>query len=180
MDNQKNAAAQIAEYETKLNELNKMISEADRQLAVNNSQHDYLRKKMEHAIRIKPEIGFLLSDSSVKKDYDTFLSGSYPDNYSNLPEQGYFELGDRKISFFPCPGHTHGSISLYDPVTGYLFCGDTICEGKVLLGFEESSSVEVFLHTLYDIQAKCSAMKVTKLYPGHHKTPLMPEEARIA
>ena len=47
MDNQKNAAAQIAEYETKLNELNKMISEADRQLAVskNNLEHYEETKK---------------------------------------------------------------------------------------------------------------------------------------
>lgn len=148
------------------------ISGTDRQLALNNSKHTYLSSKMEHAMAVKPEIRDLLSDPSIKKDYEVFLSSVYPDNYSDLPEEGFFDLGGRRVSFFPCPGHTRGSISLFDPVTGYLFCGDTVCEEKVLLGFDESTSVQVFLQTLYDMQAKCSAWNVKSLYPGHHKTPV--------
>lgn len=150
------------------------ISGTDRQLALINSKHDYLRKKVAHAMVIKPEIGDLLSDPSVKKEYEVFLSAVYPNNYSDLPEEGYFDLGGRRVLFFSSPGHTQGSISLFDPVTGYLFCGDTVCEGKVLLGFEESTSVQTFLQTLYDMQTKCSAWNVKSLYPGHHKTPVDP------
>ena len=83
-----------------------------------------------------------------------------------LPEEGYFELGDKRIAFFETPGHTPGSISLMDKENRILFTGDTTCSG-VLLNLEESADVETFRDTLIKILQAAEENNVDTIYTGH-------------
>jgi hydroxyacylglutathione hydrolase len=83
-----------------------------------------------------------------------------------LPEEGYFELGDRRVSFFDTPGHTPGSISLLDESQRLLFTGDTTC-GRVLLNLPESTDVETFRDTLLKIHSVAEKAGVEQIYVGH-------------
>lgn len=86
-----------------------------------------------------------------------------------LPEEGHFELGDRRIDFFETPGHTPGSISLLDKKNKFLFTGDTTC-GGVLLNLEESTDVETFRDTLVKILNVAVENEVDTIYTGHTKS----------
>ena len=81
-----------------------------------------------------------------------------------LPEEGYFDLGGRVVTFFETPGHTPGSICLYDENTHWLFAGDT---AGTLLNLPMSLSVESYLESVEVINAFIDEHGVTAIYPGH-------------
>ena len=72
------------------------------------------------------------------------------------------DFGRWKI--LPCPGHTKGSISIWNPETGVLFSGDTIFYnrgiGRTDLPTSDPSHLDETLHTLESLGAKL-------LCPGH-------------
>lgn len=81
-----------------------------------------------------------------------------------LPPEGYFDLGGRTITFFETPGHTPGSICLYDEGTHWLFVGDT---AGTLLNLPLSLSVETYLESVEIINAFIEENQVAAIYPGH-------------
>ena len=87
-----------------------------------------------------------------------------PGEVKPLPEEGYFDLGGRIITFFETPGHTPGSICLYDEGTHWLFVGDT---AGTLLNLPLSLSVESYLESVEVINAFIDENGVTSIYPGH-------------
>lgn len=97
---------------------------------------------------------------------------SHPSVHIPLPDEMYFELGERRVSIFETPGHTRGSISLLDEKNGWLFTGDTTCVEGALLNFPESTSVEVFRESIRKIKALSDSGKVKVLFPAHQQTPV--------
>eukprot|EP00050_Salpingoeca_kvevrii_P008592 m.303819 g.303819 ORF g.303819 m.303819 type:complete len:293 (-) comp16250_c0_seq1:108-986(-) len=81
-----------------------------------------------------------------------------------LHEGDVFDLGNRKLRVLHLPGHSAGSIALYDQTNGTLFSGGTICEGAVLDWLPRSS--------LKSMIASCERLRdlapsIKKVYPGH-------------
>jgi glyoxylase-like metal-dependent hydrolase (beta-lactamase superfamily II) len=80
-----------------------------------------------------------------------------------LVEDGYvFDLGDRTFEVLHLPGHTPGSIALWEYKTGVLFTGDIIYDGP-LLDCLPGSDKEVYYHSLL----KLREFPVRVVYPGH-------------
>lgn len=94
-----------------------------------------------------------------------------PSKQIPLPDYGFFELGDRKVTIIETPGHTQGSISLLDEKNKWLFSGDMTCVEGVLLNFPESTSVKVFCESIGKIKTLVNDGKVEKLFPSHQQTP---------
>ncbi len=51
---------------------------------------------------------------------------------TGLADGDAIDLGDRFFSVLHLPGHTPGSLGLYDPVSGDLFTGDVLYEGGLI------------------------------------------------
>ena len=82
---------------------------------------------------------------------------------------GYFmDLGGRPLAIIAAPGHTKGSICLYDKTRKWLFTGDTCCAADVLLQFEHSDTVETFKNTISNLKK----IDFTETWPAHHKLPV--------
>ncbi len=80
-----------------------------------------------------------------------------------LVEEGYvFDLGDRTFEVLHLPGHTPGSIALWEYKTGVLFTGDIIYDGP-LLDSLPGSNKEAYLHSLLRLRE----FPVRVVYPGH-------------
>ncbi|AGI47425.1 Zn-dependent hydrolase, including glyoxylase [Thermoplasmatales archaeon BRNA1] len=80
-----------------------------------------------------------------------------------LKEGDSFDLGDHRLVVIETPGHTEGSICLYDEVTGALFSGDTVFAqgyGRVDLPSGSMSEMRESLARLNNVNIKA-------LYPGH-------------
>lgn len=74
-----------------------------------------------------------------------------------------FDLGGRVVRTIFTPGHTVGSVGLYDAQTGFLFAGDTVLAGNTALIEPEAASMKAFLESL----RKLEALSVQAVYGGH-------------
>jgi glyoxylase-like metal-dependent hydrolase (beta-lactamase superfamily II) len=82
-----------------------------------------------------------------------------------LAEGDVIDLGDRVFSVLHLPGHTPGSINLYDERRGDLFTGDVAYEGGLIdtcLG----SDIEVYVATMQRLQE----VPIRRALPGHGLT----------
>ncbi len=151
----------------------------------------YLSKEDEECFRRHTDPGYLLSLlSDVLREnhlpvflmkmpglhqYAIRVATAYPSVHKPLPEEGYFELGERKVTIIPTPGHTRGSISLLDERNGWLFSGDTTCNDGVLLHFPESTDVAAFRESIVTLRNLARQGRISKLFPAHQKTPIEPQ-----
>jgi glyoxylase-like metal-dependent hydrolase (beta-lactamase superfamily II) len=58
-----------------------------------------------------------------------------------LPEGSTVDTGDRSFEVFHLPGHSPGSIALYEKTSGILFAGDVIYDGP--LAYDEGNAAEM-------------------------------------
>ena len=71
----------------------------------------------------KPNVTVVAPNSSGIDQFFAFR------NWPN--EQAYVDLGGRKITIIPTPGHQEEAISIYDPQTKWLLTGDTFYPGYI-------------------------------------------------
>jgi len=86
----------------------------------------------------------------------------------DIDENRCVDLGGRLLSIVDAPGHTKGSVCVYDEARKWLFTGDTCCEADVLLQFEHSDTVETFKNTINSLKG----IDFTDTWPAHHKLPV--------
>lgn len=85
---------------------------------------------------------------------DGIVRSTEPDAYRNLSyrlidveETECIDLGGRSVIVYHVPGHTAGSIVLYEKETGILFSGDTIA-WRILYGMSDWTPLEVYMDAL--------------------------------
>jgi glyoxylase-like metal-dependent hydrolase (beta-lactamase superfamily II) len=81
----------------------------------------------------------------------------------DLNDGDVIDIGDHKFRIISTPGHTIGSISLYDEITGALFTGDTAFVGGVGKWTLPTGSADMLINSLN----KLSKLKINGFYPGH-------------
>ncbi|MFH1977707.1 MAG: MBL fold metallo-hydrolase [Candidatus Aenigmatarchaeota archaeon] len=75
------------------------------------------------------------------------------------------KAGSLELEVIHTPGHTKGSICLYDKKTQFLFSGDTVFEnaiGRVDFANSDPAAMKTSLE-------KLSKMQIKKVFPGHGK-----------
>jgi glyoxylase-like metal-dependent hydrolase (beta-lactamase superfamily II) len=96
------------------------------------------------------------------------LSGMFSADYQGLPvedlEDGQIiDAGAHKLEVIRTPGHTAGSICLYDHATKSLISGDTLFVG----GYGRTDFVGGSLPKLVDSLRSLARFDFISLYPGH-------------
>ena len=89
-----------------------------------------------------------------------------------LESKSRFDLGNYTLNIIHTPGHTSGSICIYEPVLKILFTGDTVFAGGALSYIGESGSVGDYIDSISHLATR----KINELYPGHGKVSKSPEE----
>ena len=72
------------------------------------------------------------------------------------------DLGDRAFEVLHLPGHSPGSIGLWEAATGVLFSGDAVYDGP-LLDELDGSDIEAYLATMDRLRQ----LPVTVVHGGH-------------
>ena len=72
------------------------------------------------------------------------------------------DLGDRRFEILHLPGHSPGSIGLWEAATGTLFSGDAIYDG-VLLDSLPESNIDDYVETMRRLRA----LPVRVVHGGH-------------
>jgi len=96
------------------------------------------------------------------------LSGWFGDelghaDITELMEGDVIDLGEHRLRVVNTPGHTCGSICLYDEVTNSLFSGDTVFARGIGRTDFPTGSTDELIRSL----KKLSSMDIGALYPGH-------------
>jgi glyoxylase-like metal-dependent hydrolase (beta-lactamase superfamily II) len=100
-----------------------------------------------------PYEGFTLDDYRVE-----------PAPPSRLIDEGdRLDLGNRVFSVFHMPGHSPGSLCLYEAATSTLFTGDVLYDGE-LMDTLYHSDPEIYLETL----ARLRELPATTFHCGHY------------
>ncbi len=144
------------------------INEKDREVYRRHSQRKTIEKILESAIEnvVVRKLLLIFAGSILTGIY----SHPFPDPLP-LPQCGYFELGNRKVSIIETPGHTPGSISLLDENSGWLFSGDSCGGVAVLLQFPEGTSLKEYHGTIDHIRKLVTEGRIRANYPAHQMTP---------
>lgn len=80
-----------------------------------------------------------------------------------IGETDSFDLGGYRLRVIETPGHTPGSICLYDEISHSLFSGDTVFDGGVGRTDFPGGSAEDMIASL----EKLRNFDISYLYPGH-------------
>lgn len=80
------------------------------------------------------------------------------------------DLGGRTLEVLLTPGHTEGSVCLFDFKTGTLFSGDTVSEPANWLYLSDSTSVATYFRSVKNILK--NFRDITQVLGGHPPTPV--------
>jgi glyoxylase-like metal-dependent hydrolase (beta-lactamase superfamily II) len=95
--------------------------------------------------------------------YDLGSYGVGPFEATRLLAEGdVVDLGDRAFEVLELPGHTPGSIGLWEAATGILFSGDAVYDGP-LLDFGPDSDIPTYLQTMERLRH----LPVQVVHAGH-------------
>jgi glyoxylase-like metal-dependent hydrolase (beta-lactamase superfamily II) len=89
-----------------------------------------------------------------------------------LENRSLFDLGSHTLEVIHTPGHTSGSICIYEFKTKVLFSGDTVFAGGILSYIAESGSVGDYVNSIMRLEAR----KISKIFPGHGDVSKNPEQ----
>lgn len=79
-----------------------------------------------------------------------------------LDDGDILDLGDRQLTVLHLPGHSPGSIGLYEPATGTLFSGDVVYDDE-LLDDIHGADLAQYVQTM----TRLRDLPVTVCHPGH-------------
>jgi glyoxylase-like metal-dependent hydrolase (beta-lactamase superfamily II) len=110
---------------------------------------------------------------SPPEDFDPKTYAIKPSRPSRQLKDGdTLTVGDRTIKVLHTPGHSPGSICLWEESSGLLFSGDTICDGLIYAQLPHSD----FDEYVRSLSMLCSlAPQASKVLPSHVPTPLEPK-----
>lgn len=89
----------------------------------------------------------------------------------HLTEGQVFDLGNHQLRIIETPGHTPGSVCVYDSISQILFSGDTVSATDQWLYLKHSTSLETYALSL----KKLLNLKIKYLLPGHLPIPVDPK-----
>src|SRR4030065_683115 len=89
-----------------------------------------------------------------------------------LENRSLFDLGSHTLEVIHTPGHTSGSICIYEFKTKVLFSGDMVFAGGTLSYIAESGSVGDYISSITRLEAR----KISKIFPGHGHISQNPEQ----
>jgi glyoxylase-like metal-dependent hydrolase (beta-lactamase superfamily II) len=72
------------------------------------------------------------------------------------------DLGDRRFTVLHTPGHSWGSICLWDEARGFLFCADTVYSGEIF-DHLPCSDIPTYLQSMHRLRD----LPVRAAFPGH-------------
>jgi glyoxylase-like metal-dependent hydrolase (beta-lactamase superfamily II) len=109
------------------------------------------------------DVGEELITALPHAGYDLEAYRRRPARPTRIVEEGdVLDLGNRRFEVLHLPGHSPGSIGLWEAVTGTLFSGDAIYDGP-LLDEIAGADIEAYVRTMERLRT----LPVTVVHAGH-------------
>lgn len=112
------------------------------------------------------DTGYVRAETFTALPYEGFDHGTYrvkPAPLTGLLDEGdVIDLGDRVFQVFHLPGHSPGSIALFDKTNETLFSGDVIYDGDLIDDLYHSDA-----EVLAESHARLRELPVRVVHAGH-------------
>jgi len=134
---------------------------------IHRNEHAALRGGDQDLILSAPRFGFVPDSDFDALPYEGFSACSY--EVKSCPqalalEHGdVIDLGDRAFEVMHLPGHSSGSIGLFDAKRGQFFSGDVVYDGQLLDELEDSV-VDDYLESMQ----RLLELQADEVRPGHY------------
>ena len=114
-----------------------------------------------------PKYGFVPDSDFEALPYTGFSASEYEvracPGAQALQHGDVIDLGNRAFEVLHLPGHSSGSIGLYDARQGQLFSGDVVYDGEILDELEDS-----VIDDYLDSMARLLELPADEVRPGHY------------
>lgn len=130
---------------------------------------DAMERGDAEAALAKPEQGFNLDDHFHQLPYEGFTAVDYRFKGAkvarHLVEGDVIDLGDKTLQVMHVPGHSPGSIALYEPAQRRLFSGDVLYEGALV-----DDAVGCCACDYVASMQRLARLDPSIVFPGHYAT----------
>jgi glyoxylase-like metal-dependent hydrolase (beta-lactamase superfamily II) len=79
-----------------------------------------------------------------------------------LEDRNIIDVGNTILKIIETPGHTSGSICIYEPLQQYIFTGDTLFKGATT-NIYESGSISEYINSLQIL----NTLRINSFFPSH-------------
>jgi len=136
---------------------------------IHRNEHRALCDGDQRLILSDPEFGFIPERDFESVPYQGFSADEYAvracPQARALAHGDVIDLGDRAFEVLHLPGHSSGSIGLYDPSSQQFFSGDVVYDGELLDELEDS-----VIDDYIDSMEKLLGLKTGEVRPGHYRS----------
>ena len=137
------------------------------QVYIHQNEHEALCKGDQQLILSAPEIGYVPDSDFESIPYQGFSASDYEvkacPHAEAIQHGDIIDLGDRAFEVLHLPGHSSGSVGLYDSREQVLFSGDVVYDGELLDSLEDS-----VVDDYIDSMEKLLQLETDEVRPGHY------------
>ena len=137
------------------------------QVYIHQNEHRALCSGDQRLILSAPEIGFVPDKDFDALPYEGFSASHYAvracPHARPISHGDIIDLGDKAFEVMHLPGHSSGSIALFDSDQQSLFSGDIVYDGELLDDLEDSVVAD-YLHSM----EKLLKLPAVDIHPGHY------------
>ena len=139
------------------------------QVFIHRNEHRALCRGDQQLILSAPEYGFVPDSDFDSIPYQGFSASGYEvracPQAKAIGHGDVIDLGDKAFEVMHLPGHSSGSIGLFNPGDRHFFSGDVVYDGEILDDLEDSV-VEDYI----DSMEKLLQLKTDEVRPGHYSS----------
>ena len=136
-----------------------------------------LELKLAYKIPFKASAKDKFLVNNMSKSAEHFIgidTGPPPSIDASLKEAEIIKIGRSLLTVIGTPGHTPGSVCLYDKISNSLFTGDTLFAdssiGRTDFSYSSHENLRASLKKIFNLPGK------TKIFPGHGRPSTLEEE----
>ena len=137
------------------------------QVFIHQNEHEALCGGDQQLILSAPEIGFVPDSDFEFIPYQGFSASNYEvkacPHAQAIQHGDIIDLGDKAFEVLHLPGHSSGSIGLYNSRSQTFFSGDVVYDGELLDNLEDSVVADYI-----ESMEKLLQLKTDEVRPGHY------------
>jgi glyoxylase-like metal-dependent hydrolase (beta-lactamase superfamily II) len=139
------------------------------QVYIHEDEHNALSSGNQDLMLSLPQYDFVRQDDFEQLPYEGFSASEYTvsacPQAKTLQHGDVLDLGDKALEVLHLPGHSPGSIGLYDRKSGQFFSGDVVYDGE-LLDQLSASVIDDYVSSM----ERLLDLNVEEVHAGHYKS----------
>ena len=136
---------------------------------IHQNEHDALCSGDQRLILSAPEFGFVPATDFESVPYQGFSASGYEvkacPQACAIRHGDIIDLGDKAFEVMHLPGHSSGSVGLYETRKQYFFSGDVVYDGELLDDLQDSV-IDDYLVSM----EKLLRLQTDEVRPGHYQS----------